>query len=584
MMKKIFTMAALAFLMTACSNDIDEPQAQQQPANSDGMITITAKLAPKSEAGTRAVAPGTDSNGKDIIKVKWAVDEHLAILYEVNSTKCEADARISYVDEHTGIATIEFDVQAGTADDTPCTIVYPKSAAKEDHSGVKDAATLLARQDGTLKDDLDVRVGAGTIIATTPNLIVTTQPAAQFAIVKFSLTDGTNALAATQFIIKDGSNNVLTTVTPSPAASSTLYVAMAPATASAFKFEATAGSSTYTYTKSNATLTAGKYYQSPLTLTLIDMLHTPLTLEVLSVDNGTTITVANAPASMMYSKNGVDQGAVPASIDVAIGDKVAFYCSGVTTYFTNDGTDNDTRFGGTAEVKMYGNIMSLLYADFADKTALPADWTFVDLFKGFTTLKDASDLLLPATTLRYRCYESMFSGCSNLTAAPAELPATSLTDASKCYESMFSDCSNLTTVPAELPAMELSSCCYQQMFEGCSSLTTAPRLPATALENGCYWLMFKNCTSLTATPKLPATTLKYDCYDSMFEGCTSLTTAYVMAAYDFSNCGGMFSGCTKTGGTFYSVDAATANTWITTFNGFYTTSLKDWTGAVYPTE
>ena len=287
------------------------------------------------------------------------------------------------------------------------------------------------------------------------------------------------------------------------------------------------------------------------------MKETPLTLEVLSVDNGTTITVANAPASMTYSKNGVDQGAVPASIDVAIGDKVAFYCSGVTTYFTNDGTDNDTRFGGTAEVKMYGNIMSLLYADFADMTALPADWTFVDLFKGFTTLKDASDLLLPATTLRYRCYESMFSGCSNLTAAPAELPATSLTDAHKCYESMFS---------------------------GCSSLTTVPRLPATALEYGCYWLMFKDCTSLTATPKLPATTLKIDCYDSMFRGCTSLTTAYVMAAYDFSNCGSMFSGCTKTGGTFYSVDAATANTWITTFNGFNTTYFKDWTGAVYPTE
>jgi hypothetical protein len=274
MMKKIFTMAALALLMTACSNDIDELQAQQQPANSDGMITITAKLAPKSEAGTRAVTPGTDSNGKDIIKVKWAVDEYLAILYEVNSTKYEADARISYVDEHTGIATIEFGVQAGTADDTPCTIVYPKSAAKDDHSGVKDAATLLAAQDGTLKDDLDVRIGAGTIIATTPNLIVTTQPAAQFAIVKFSLTDGTNALAATQFIIKDGSNNVLTTVTPSPAASSTLYVAMAPATASAFKFEASDANYTYTYTKASATLAAGTYYQSSITLS--NMNYNPL--------------------------------------------------------------------------------------------------------------------------------------------------------------------------------------------------------------------------------------------------------------------------------------------------------------------
>ena len=59
MMKKILTMAAMALLMTACSNDIDEPQAQQQPANTDGMITITAKLAPKSDAGTRAVRYST---------------------------------------------------------------------------------------------------------------------------------------------------------------------------------------------------------------------------------------------------------------------------------------------------------------------------------------------------------------------------------------------------------------------------------------------------------------------------------------------------------------------------------------------
>lgn len=275
MMKKIFTMAALALLMTACSNDIDEPQAQQQPANPDGMITITAKLAPKSEAGTRAVETGKDSENKDIIKVKWAVNEHLAILYEVSGTKYEADARISYVDANTGIATIEFSVQAGTADDTPCTIVYPLAAAKDDYSGVKDAATLLAAQDGTLNANLDVRVGEGTIITTTPSLAVTTQPEAQFAIVKFSLTDGTNALAATQFVIKDGSNNVLTTVTPA-SDTSELYVAMAPATTSTFRFEATTGTSFYTYAKLNATLTAGTYYQSQMALTITNMQHNPL--------------------------------------------------------------------------------------------------------------------------------------------------------------------------------------------------------------------------------------------------------------------------------------------------------------------
>ena len=269
MMKKIFTMAALAFLMTACSNYIDEPQAQQQPANSDGMITITAKLAPKSEVGTRAVTPGTDSNGKDIIKVKWAVDEHLAILYEVNSTKYEADARISYVDANTGIATIEFGVQAGTADDTPCTIVYPLAAAKDDHSGVKDAATLLAAQDGTLKDDLDVRVGAGTIITTTPNLIVTTQPVAQFAIFKLTLKDidGSADISATSVAISDQTGTV-TTFTPASGYDKEMYVAL-PITATTLKFLVTGSDSKKYFNMASGFTLGANYYQSTIKLATI---------------------------------------------------------------------------------------------------------------------------------------------------------------------------------------------------------------------------------------------------------------------------------------------------------------------------
>ena len=272
MMKKIFSMAALALLMTACGNDIDEPQAQQQPANLDGMITITAKLAPKSEAGTRAVTPGTDSNSKDIIKVTWAADEHLAILYEVSGVKKMADATITAVDDK-GVATITFAVESGTADETPCTIVYPLAAAKDDYSGVKDAATLLANQDGTLSANLDVRVGAGTISTSKPSLGVTTQPAAQFAIVKFSLTDGTNAINATQFLIRDGSDHVVASVTPS---ASTFYVAMLPTSVSTVRFEAITGTSFYTYAKQNATLTAGTYYQSQMALTITNMQHNPL--------------------------------------------------------------------------------------------------------------------------------------------------------------------------------------------------------------------------------------------------------------------------------------------------------------------
>ena len=136
---KLFFMAALALMTAACSND-DNDLTTQQPQKAEG-ITITAQLAPKtSGATTRAVSDG----GNKIIS-DWALNEHIAVLYEVSGTKYAADATITAVDDDDA-ATIEFTVEAGTPDNTPCTLVYPYDAAKDDHTGVKDAATLLAAQ------------------------------------------------------------------------------------------------------------------------------------------------------------------------------------------------------------------------------------------------------------------------------------------------------------------------------------------------------------------------------------------------------------------------------------------------------
>ena len=100
-----------------------------------------------------------------------------------------------------------------------------------------------------------------------------------------------------------------------------------------------------------------------------------------------------------------------------------------------------------------------------------------------------------------------------------ENPPTTL--AANCYQSMFSGCTSLTTAPA-LPATALANYCYMRMFQGCTSLTTAPTLPATTLATYCYAGMFQGCTSLTTAPALPATTLANFCYYYMFYGCTSL--------------------------------------------------------------
>ena len=258
-------MAALALMTAACSNE-DDDLMTQQPQQPEG-ITITAQLAPKTGgADTRAVSEGTNN-----IVAEWAVNEHLAILYEVNGTKYEADAEIIDVDE-TGVATIEFTVQNGTADDTPYTLVYPRSAAKDDHTGVKDFSSLLANQDGTLNANLDVRVGTGTIKIATPGLTFTTQPEAQFAIFKFTL-DGVNIDSDHPLLIHyfntDNTTSAVTKVTPTSSTNS-VYVAMPPVESRMHIFTVdNVDNNNNRYFKSGrATIVAGKYYETTLKMSL----------------------------------------------------------------------------------------------------------------------------------------------------------------------------------------------------------------------------------------------------------------------------------------------------------------------------
>ena len=255
-MKKVFRIAALLLALAACNKVETEITPVEQPSDSKG-ITITATLAPKT-ADTKAVADGGDK-----ITVTWAENEHIAILYDKDGAQV-ADATITAVDGTTGVATISFTVVSGTPDNTACTLVYPYSAAKDDNSGVKDAATLLSAQDGTLNANLDVRVGAGTIRTTTPDLVVTTQPEAQFAIFKFTLS-GPSIDATHPLVIKDNaSNTTITTVTPASTATS-VFVAMPAAASTTYKFVVITADNKY-IKSGTATIEAGKYYQTTLTM------------------------------------------------------------------------------------------------------------------------------------------------------------------------------------------------------------------------------------------------------------------------------------------------------------------------------
>ena len=290
-----------------------------------------------------------------------------------------------------------------------------------------------------------------------------------------------------------------------------------------------------------------------------------LTIEAPSY--GETITIrftknnTNISRSIQYSKDKINWTTIsfntsdnPTQIELNPLEKI--YLKGTNSSYSeaSDSGLNICRIivDGNAGVDIYGNIMSLIYGDnFYDQTVLTSDYTFTYLFSKPlsanyfpSNITDASNLILPATTLTKACYREMFSHCGRLYGAPKILPATTLAD--YCYEGMFYNCESLVTAPV-LPATTLAYRCYSDMFEECEKLCDAPVLPATTLAEGCYYSMFRYCNKLTVAPVLPATTLAYDCYREMFYGCNNLTTAPDLPATTLTQAcyREMFRNCTK---------------------------------------
>ena len=259
------------------------------------------------------------------------------------------------------------------------------------------------------------------------------------------------------------------------------------------------------------------------------LLETPLTFEI--IGDGDIVWKSNKTTHIItleYKKNDGEWTSITSdtdtsapSIPVVNGDTVQFRGNNTTI-----STDSSLCYfrGTTCNFIIKGNIMSLLNdIDFSTLSVLTNTFTFASLFADCTGLTDASELLLPATTLADYCYQNMFYGCTNLASAP-ELPATTL--ATYCYRNMFKGCTNLTTVPSILPATNLSGCdfCYAYMFHNCTSLAIAPELPATTLVEGCYYSMFRDCRSLNYIKCLATDISARDCTYNWVNGVASTGT------------------------------------------------------------
>ena len=280
--------------------------------------------------------------------------------------------------------------------------------------------------------------------------------------------------------------------------------------------------------------------------TVQDYSKEPFTITAMLGTSTVTIAKVGSPddITLEYRKNADEWTAynIGDAISLSVGEFVQFrageggnstFSQSSSNYYTVSSDSSNSNYFSAS-----GNIMSL-YDSSLSKTTMTS-YGFYQLFYGCKSLRYASNLILPATTMAESCYRSMFYGCCWLTKAP-ELPATTVADF--CYNNMFCGCSVLETAPKRLPAMTLASFCYSWMFSDCSCLWVAPELPATTLADDCYNSMFKNC-NLTTAPKLPATKLASACYYGMFYNC-EFTTAPDLPAKDLElDCyTEMFYGC-----------------------------------------
>lgn len=252
---KLFSMAALALAMAACSNEDNELE-NVTPAQQGTMHFTATVAAPGSGAMTRT----TYSESGTTINVAWKAGDLIYLLDQNNGATCIAAVGTPAAD---GSATISgtFKQPVGVGD--KITAYYPASA-------VIDASDVIS-QEGTLafiQDKLDLRKGTSTISVTGTEATLATalQMKSQIAIWKLTLQNSSSeALSATKVTVKDGSDLVLGR-TKDISATSVVYLALSlPAddiTNADITIEATVGSDTYTYSKSGVSLAKGNYYQS----------------------------------------------------------------------------------------------------------------------------------------------------------------------------------------------------------------------------------------------------------------------------------------------------------------------------------
>ena len=280
---KLFSMAALALVMAACSSEDNEIQ---QPAQ-QGPITFTATLAaPNSGATNRTTATADGSN----YNVAWAVDDKIALVYEdANGDRQKVEANVDAVDA--SVATISATLPTAVNNDATVTLVYPYAILDESDGAEQDGMTgkkytskrdYFFTQTGAAPTDamnglskFDWRDGEGHFSVGGSGVTLSSNVTmySNIAIWKLNLENQShNALAASELVINCGRSLSLLNISP---AYNEVYLYMPLPYYNFLKVMYTGKpleiltnymGDAYSYTHAAVDLTEGKIYNSTVAL------------------------------------------------------------------------------------------------------------------------------------------------------------------------------------------------------------------------------------------------------------------------------------------------------------------------------
>ena len=200
-----------------------------------------------------------------------------------------------------------------------------------------------------------------------------------------------------------------------------------------------------------------------------------------------TIATATTRCTLSYSKNYGPWTEIVATtggtaISVNAGDSVRFQGNTKGTSAKNDTGNYCTFSGGTAYFNVSGNIMSLAKASNFENATLDQYDTETGNFKSlfaWSNAVNAENLYLPNATMNFQ-YRNLFRYSAALVSAPNMENIDTL--ASYAFMNAFQDCVSLTgaTMPS---AANLTTRCYEYMFSGCTNFAYAKCLAYNNITN-----------------------------------------------------------------------------------------------------